>query len=133
MPESVNKVETRGPRRGGSGEAVVDLVVDDSWATPRTMLLSYELYAFAARNPPLRLVMQGWMEKSRAALGRGHTELLETIIAAGRRLASASDAYICTHRRERWEAPHRRRCGSTGTGPASMQREDREDADADRA
>ncbi|WP_407521545.1 TetR/AcrR family transcriptional regulator [Methylobacterium oryzisoli] len=49
-------------------EAVVDLIVDESWATPRTMLLSYELYAFAARNPPLRRVMQDWMEKSRAAL-----------------------------------------------------------------
>jgi DNA-binding transcriptional regulator YbjK len=54
--------------RAEACEAVVDLVVDDSWATPRTMLLSYELYAFAARNPPLRVVMQGWMEKSRAAL-----------------------------------------------------------------
>lgn len=51
-------------------EAVVDLVVDESWATPRTMLLSYELYAFAARNPSLRPVMQDWMEKSRAALGQ---------------------------------------------------------------
>jgi TetR/AcrR family transcriptional regulator, regulator of biofilm formation and stress response len=54
-------------------EAVVDLIVDDSWATPRTMLLSYELYAFAARNPPLRLVMQAWMEKSRAALRQHFT------------------------------------------------------------
>lgn len=51
-------------------EAVVDLIVDESWATPRTMLLSYELYAFAARNPPVRQVMQDWMEKSRAALRR---------------------------------------------------------------
>ncbi|GJE61560.1 HTH-type transcriptional regulator RcdA [Methylobacterium trifolii] len=49
-------------------EAVVDLIVDESWATPRNMLLSYELYAFAVRNPPLRRVMQDWMEKSRAAL-----------------------------------------------------------------
>jgi len=54
--------------RAEACEAVVDLILDDSWATPRNMLLSYELYAFAARNPPLRLVMQGWMEKSRAAL-----------------------------------------------------------------
>ena len=54
--------------RSEAFEAVVDLIVDDSWASPRTMLLSYELYAFAARNPPLRRVMQDWMEKSRAAL-----------------------------------------------------------------
>ena len=51
-------------------EAVVDLIVSDIWASPRTMLLSYELYAFAARNPPQRRVMQDWMAKSRAALGR---------------------------------------------------------------
>ncbi len=51
-------------------EAVVDLVVDESWATPRTMLLSYELYAFAARRPALQSVMRDWMDKSRAALGR---------------------------------------------------------------
>ena len=49
-------------------EAVVDLVMDDGWANPSNMLLSYELYAFAARTPPLRRVMQDCMEKSRAAL-----------------------------------------------------------------
>lgn len=49
-------------------EAVVDLIVDESWATPRNLLLSYELYAYAARVPALRSVMQGWMGKSRAAL-----------------------------------------------------------------
>ncbi|KAB1070044.1 TetR/AcrR family transcriptional regulator [Methylobacterium planeticum] len=54
-------------------EAVVDLILDESWATPRTMLLSYELYAFAARNPPLRRVMQDWMAKSRAALAQHFT------------------------------------------------------------
>ncbi|MDP4025654.1 TetR family transcriptional regulator [Methylobacterium sp. NEAU 140] len=51
-------------------EAVVDLIVDESWATPRNMLLSYELYAYAARNPPLRRVMQAWMAQSQAALRR---------------------------------------------------------------
>jgi TetR/AcrR family transcriptional regulator, regulator of biofilm formation and stress response len=51
-------------------EAVVDLIVSDAWASPRNLLLSYELYAFAARNPPLRRVMQDWMAKSRAALGQ---------------------------------------------------------------
>ncbi|GJD62917.1 TetR/AcrR family transcriptional regulator [Methylobacterium frigidaeris] len=54
--------------RAEACEAVVDLVVDDSWATPRNLLLSYELYAYAARVPALRGVMQGWMGKSRAAL-----------------------------------------------------------------
>ncbi len=54
--------------RAEACEAVVDLVVDDDWATPRNLLLSYELYAYAARVPALRSVMQGWMGKSRAAL-----------------------------------------------------------------
>ncbi len=56
--------------RAEACEAVVDLVVGESWASPRTMLLSYELYAFAARRPALQEVMRDWMDKSRAALGR---------------------------------------------------------------
>ncbi len=56
--------------RADACEAVVDLVVDEIWATPRTLLLSYELYAYAARVPALRRVMQGWMGKSREALER---------------------------------------------------------------
>lgn len=50
--------------------AVVAIIVGDVWATPSTLLLSYELYAFAARNPALTAVMQGWMDSSREALGR---------------------------------------------------------------
>ncbi|WP_010685729.1 TetR/AcrR family transcriptional regulator [Methylobacterium mesophilicum] len=51
-------------------EAVVDLVVDARWVGPRALLLSYELYALAARNPPMRAVMRRWMGRSRAALER---------------------------------------------------------------
>jgi TetR/AcrR family transcriptional regulator, regulator of biofilm formation and stress response len=54
--------------RAEACEAVIDLVIDESWATPRNLLLSYELYAYAARVPAFRRVMQGWMGKSRAAL-----------------------------------------------------------------
>lgn len=54
-------------------EAVVDLVVGEGWATPRNMLLTYELYALAARNPPIRRVMQDWMGKSRSALEKHFT------------------------------------------------------------
>lgn len=46
------------------------LVFDESWTTLRNMLLTCGLYAFAARNPALGRVMQGWMEKRRAALAR---------------------------------------------------------------
>jgi DNA-binding transcriptional regulator YbjK len=51
-------------------EAVIDIIADSVWAEPRTLLLSYELYAFAARQPPVSAVMQQWMDSSRVALGR---------------------------------------------------------------
>jgi DNA-binding transcriptional regulator YbjK len=62
--ERLSVVATREEAR----EAVADIIIGEGWVTPRTMLLSYELYAYAARNPPLRAVMQEWMGKSRTAL-----------------------------------------------------------------
>jgi DNA-binding transcriptional regulator YbjK len=56
--------------RAAACEAVTDIIADQLWADPRTLLLSYELYAFAARHPPLRAVMQQWMDSSRASLAR---------------------------------------------------------------
>jgi DNA-binding transcriptional regulator YbjK len=49
--------------------AVIDVIANRVWAEPRTLLLSYELYAFAARHPPVGAVMQNWMDSSRDALG----------------------------------------------------------------
>jgi DNA-binding transcriptional regulator YbjK len=51
-------------------EAVIDIIAGSIWAEPRTLLLSYELYAFAARHPPVSAVMQQWMDTSRTSLGR---------------------------------------------------------------
>jgi DNA-binding transcriptional regulator YbjK len=34
--------------------AVIDIIANQVWAEPRTLLLSYELYAFAAKPLPLR-------------------------------------------------------------------------------
>ena len=51
-------------------EAIIDIIAGSVWAEPRTLLLSYELYAFAARHPSVSTVMQGWMNNSRAALER---------------------------------------------------------------
>jgi DNA-binding transcriptional regulator YbjK len=56
--------------RDGARAAIVDIVAESIWAEPRTLLLSYELYAFAARHPPVTAVMQRWMDDSRAALER---------------------------------------------------------------
>lgn len=50
--------------------AVIDIIANQIWAAPRTLLLSYELYAFAARHPPVGAVMQRWMDSSRESLGR---------------------------------------------------------------
>ena len=50
--------------------AVVDIIANQVWAAPRTLLLSYELYAFSARHPAVGAVMQQWMDSSRDALGR---------------------------------------------------------------
>ncbi|RYD27923.1 MAG: TetR family transcriptional regulator [Lysobacteraceae bacterium] len=50
--------------------AVIDIIANQIWAEPRTLLLSYELYAFAARHPAVGDVMQQWMDSSRDALGR---------------------------------------------------------------
>ena len=50
--------------------AVIDIIANQVWAEPRTLLLSYELYAFAARHPAVGAVMQQWMDGSRDALGR---------------------------------------------------------------
>lgn len=51
-------------------QAIVDIIAGNIWSTPRTLLLSYELYAFAARKPELAAIMRDWMQASRKALGR---------------------------------------------------------------
>ncbi|MBT0676778.1 TetR/AcrR family transcriptional regulator [Komagataeibacter oboediens] len=51
-------------------QALVDIIAGNIWSTPRTLLLSYELYAFAARKPELAAIMRDWMQASREALGR---------------------------------------------------------------
>ncbi len=56
--------------RDSAKAAIVAIIAGSIWATPRTLLLSYELYAFAARHPPVAAVMQRWMSNSRVALER---------------------------------------------------------------
>jgi len=63
-------------------EVVADLAMGEGWATERTMILSYELYAYAARNSALRSVMNDWMNKSRAALERHFTAETARILDA---------------------------------------------------
>ncbi|MDR7343191.1 DNA-binding transcriptional regulator YbjK [Pantoea alhagi] len=51
-------------------DAVVAIIFGDATSSSRTLLLSYELYAFASRHPPLKPVMLEWMTRSRSALER---------------------------------------------------------------
>ncbi|MFD7968097.1 TetR/AcrR family transcriptional regulator [Streptomyces clavifer] len=50
--------------------AVVEIICGTHWGSPRELVLSYELYAFASRNPALLDVMRSWMRASRASLSR---------------------------------------------------------------
>ncbi len=56
--------------RESAKAAVVSIIAESIWATPGTLLLSYELYAYAARHPAVASVMQRWMQNSRSALER---------------------------------------------------------------
>lgn len=51
-------------------ETVVDIIAGNIWSTPQTLLLSFELYAYAARKPEFAVVVQYWMSRSRESLGR---------------------------------------------------------------
>lgn len=55
-----------GPRQ--AREAVVGLITGELLGERRSILLTYELYALAARRPNLRQVTDTWMARSRAAL-----------------------------------------------------------------
>ncbi|MCC4592104.1 TetR family transcriptional regulator [Xanthomonas campestris pv. cannae] len=65
-------------------DAVVNIIFAEGTASPRVLLLSYELYAFARRHPALTAIMQQWMARSRAAL--------ETHFSAA--ASAAIDAFI---------------------------------------
>ncbi|KND36574.1 TetR/AcrR family transcriptional regulator [Streptomyces acidiscabies] len=51
-------------------DAVVDIMSGTLWTSDRDPLLTFELYAFAARAPELRTVLNSWMRASRDALAR---------------------------------------------------------------
>ncbi|MCZ7836736.1 TetR/AcrR family transcriptional regulator [Atlantibacter hermannii] len=49
-------------------DALADLICGAYMTTPRNMELMYQLYAYAARRPGLKLVMQAWMRRSQTLL-----------------------------------------------------------------
>lgn len=48
--------------------AVVEIIEEKIWGSPRTLTLSFELYTFVLRNPELKSLTRGWMDQSRHAL-----------------------------------------------------------------
>jgi DNA-binding transcriptional regulator YbjK len=57
--------------RGADARAnVVEAMLADLAGNQRSAVLTYELYAAAARDPRLRVVTQAWMERSRRSLQR---------------------------------------------------------------
>lgn len=65
-------------------DAVVNIIFGQGTASPRVLLLSYELYAFARRHPEMTAIMEQWMARSRAALEAHFSKAA----------ASAIDAFI---------------------------------------
>ncbi|MER7281113.1 TetR family transcriptional regulator C-terminal domain-containing protein [Dactylosporangium sp. NPDC000244] len=63
---------------------VVESMLADLADNQRSAVLTYELYAAAARNPRLRDITQAWMDRSRRALQRhfdpGTAEALDALI-----------------------------------------------------
>ena len=49
-------------------QALVRIITGNIWSASGNLILIYELYAFASRNPPMRALVQNWMERSRASL-----------------------------------------------------------------
>ncbi|MFF2324686.1 MULTISPECIES: TetR/AcrR family transcriptional regulator [unclassified Streptomyces] len=50
--------------------AVVEIICGTHWGSSRELILSYELYAFASRNPALLGVIRSWMRASRTSLSK---------------------------------------------------------------
>lgn len=80
----VEAVMAAATTRDEARAAVVEIILGKVWGNPRTLLLSYELYAYASRHPALQPVMQAWMDRSRETLGKHF----------GARQARALDAFI---------------------------------------
>ncbi|MFS0853523.1 TetR/AcrR family transcriptional regulator [Microbacterium sp. 179-I 3D4 NHS] len=50
--------------------AVVAIILEDVFGSPRELVLSHELYTLAAREPSYRALTTAWMRRSRDALER---------------------------------------------------------------
>lgn len=68
ISDEFTKMLTGAPTREEAITAVVDIIDQKIWGTPRTLTLSFEFYAFISRNPHLNSLPQRWMKQSRRAL-----------------------------------------------------------------
>ncbi|MGI6877561.1 TetR/AcrR family transcriptional regulator [Microbacterium sp. gxy059] len=58
------------PDPASARDAIVSIVLDDVFGSPRELVLTHELYTLAAREPAYRALTAAWMARSRAALER---------------------------------------------------------------
>jgi len=52
----------------GACQAITDMIYSSQVATPDNMELMYQLYAYASRQPQLKIIMQDWMRRSQQTL-----------------------------------------------------------------
>jgi DNA-binding transcriptional regulator YbjK len=62
--------------------AVVTLINEDVYGSARDLVLSYELYTLAAREPAFRDITNAWMSRSRAALEQHFDPLTALLLDA---------------------------------------------------
>ncbi|KQU07111.1 TetR family transcriptional regulator [Rhodococcus sp. Leaf7] len=56
--------------RSEAYDAVIDVIIHEVFGNERDLVLTYELYTLAARNPAFREITHTWMARSRAVFER---------------------------------------------------------------
>lgn len=82
MHERFDRIMADLPEGEDPRERVVQLIVTQGAGYGRDMVLSAELYALAVRDERYRVLIQGWMEQSRASLSRHFPAELAPMIDA---------------------------------------------------
>jgi DNA-binding transcriptional regulator YbjK len=74
MSERYHAALTAAPDRPAACAAVADLICGDEYATPRTLTLLHEMYAYANHNRTVAETLRQWLRRSRASLARHFSE-----------------------------------------------------------
>jgi DNA-binding transcriptional regulator YbjK len=74
MSERYHTALTAAPDRPAACAAVADLICGHEYATPRTLTLLHEMYAYANHNGAVAETLRQWLRRSRASLARHFSE-----------------------------------------------------------